>query len=183
MLSSVFTPTQKRNICNANWLLKRVLLAAFYAAKNTACLGGLVWPLLFSRSQSYSTPASVLLLQPREPEELWLRWSTVLMSCAFPNWVSDIKELCSAKDGAQKTDYQVRRDRFAKAVLSSAALHCERDCSSSSSSGLPYRYFSNFPKLRSGIFWKQEFLKYACSTGNGLPFQAPHKHATFGGRK
>ncbi len=175
-----FTPNQKRDISGSKWSLMRVLLTVFYTAKNTVCIGGIVWPLLFSRLPSYSAPETTPLLHPREPEELWLRWSTVLISCAFPNWATDIRKMCSDEDGIQVSDFQLRRDRFAAAILRSAALHCERDRSSTSSSGLPYRHFSKFPKLRGGIFCKQEFLRYACTTGNGLPFQAPHKHATFG---
>ncbi len=94
-----FTSKQKRDISTAESLPKRVLLTVFYAVKSTVGLVGVVWSLLFSRSPLYSKTDFTPFLQPREPEELWLRWATVLVSCAFPDWLTDVRKTCSSGTG------------------------------------------------------------------------------------
>lgn len=101
----------------------------------------------------------------------------------------------------KEANIKTRRDHFAAQVLYSAAAHTVRhvieiksmkngdvctesvnvvsnkDRQQSNRRILPLKEWERFSMLCNGQFSKDEFLEYACRTGAGLPFGAPHKNS------
>ncbi len=90
------------------------------------------------------------------------------------------------EDPNPSAGYDEHRNRFAEQLLLSASLHTRRTAiegtgnsehSSMMSGFLSFRDWGNYPELCKGKFSKQEWLKRACETGNGLPYRMRHRKA------
>ncbi len=117
-------------------------------------------------------------LEPHSREELWLKWSTVLISDAIPNFLDSFHT-----DEARSPDtssFVEMREKFAEEILLSAAIHVQ-NTSESNDSGkmhhafLPYEELMKYEKMRRGMFSKSEFLRKAILSGDGLPYNVAHK--------
>lgn len=114
-------------------------------------------------------------IEPLEPEELWLRWASVLVADAIPEWLNSVRYV--ERQSNDSSEFTRMRNEFAEEILLSAALHVDKCDKDKYHSFLPYNTIKKFKKLSSGKFSKYEFLRNSILTGNGLPFNAPHSLA------
>ncbi len=111
-------------------------------------------------------------IEPLEPEELWLRWASVLVADAIPEWLDSVRFV--DHESLDLPDFNRMRDQFAEEILHSAAFHVSKGKSDDSHAFLSYETMKKFDELSDGKFSKYEFLRKSILTGNGLPFNAPH---------
>ncbi len=198
-LSDVHTVCHPRLMSNAERKIvkkaKHVLLRHWYALRygivNVVRVIRVLFSLALMKAPFVPNTESGPVIVPLHPESVWLHWATALV--AQVGWMVDDN---AHSDPDPIAEYEEHRDHFAEEILLSAALHTQRMSSrvrhatEENSNGtrcshendfmsgfLSFHEWHNFPKLRSGKFSKQEFLRRACKTGSGLPYRTPHSNA------
>jgi len=194
---------QKRFISNQRYWVARACWTVYFYILGMLRLPGLLIAVFFPKWWDLSHIDCSPYLEPYFSEEVYLRWACVLIANATPDWLADLKELCKRdlEDDKHKNPRESRREEFALELLLSAGMHL-REASSNSNANkgsgfeaskndfgcteskasfrhsfLPFEEWKNYPILRKGLFQREEFLKFACTSGIGLPFHAPHHRA------
>lgn len=188
---------QKELISRQQSGLAQFALCTYYWTVSLIRLPLVGIPLLFPGFWDITSERSTPYLEPYFSEEIFLRWACVLIANSIPEWLQDMK-IC-APPSSEKDEQQNNEDsrsNFAKQILLSASLHLKRippnmhskaitksfenfgfnsESSYLQHSSLPYEEWLNYPLLQDGLFSLEEFLKFACTNGKGLPFHAPHR--------
>ncbi len=195
----LFSREEDRKVKRAESAFKYWWLCFRYGFANMLRAIPMLFFLTFQKSPRFPHADSGPRLVPKRPESIWLNWATALV--AQTGWVLFEN---AHSDPDPSSEYEEHRNRFAEQILLSAALHTRRigrtnsnasttnsddavpaEESSNISEILGFQDWRKYPKLCSGQFCKQEFLRRACKTGNGLPYRAPHLAAVEvkGGRR
>ena len=116
-------------------------------------------------------------LDPYGREESWLKWSTVLISDAIPNFLDSFR--IDETRSSNTSPFVTMREKFAKEMLLSAAIHVQNTSKSNNPrkmyhAFLPYEELMKYEKMRRGMFSKSEFLRKAVLSGDGLPYNVAH---------
>ncbi len=164
---------------------KRLLCATWYGLRGIYRFFRICLSLTFCKAPELPNSATGPRLLPRHAETVSIHWITALVAQA--NWMQGFSHDILVNDPDASTDYVDHRNLFAEQILLSAALHCRRANASDSygsqlgidfdDSFLSFRDWVKYPQLCIGKFSRQEFLRRACRTGCGLPYNAPHLKA------
>ena len=195
------TQYQKNNIKNQRLYTFKALLCIYYVVGSILRLFLIIFALFFPNIWNLADKNTSPFLEPYFSEEVYIRWASVLIANATPDWFEDIKNLCMKddEDEEQISEREQRRNEFALELLLSAGMHlrdsgkwngklsgfrdtkndfgCTEQFCSFRHSFLPFEEWKNYPTLRKGLFRREEFLKFACTSGKGLPFHSPHFRA------
>lgn len=181
---------ETRTVKRAKSLFNRLWLRFRFSFLNALRVIPILVSLAFLEFPHFPNVKSGPRLVPRRPESVWLSWAAALVAQA--GWMVD--EFAHTKPNPSG-EYEEHRNHFAEQILLSSALHTRRTkstrtstkagCSTNTSpvldgslisEPLAYQDWHKYPKLCSGQFCKQEFLKRACKTGNGLPYYVQHSN-------
>ncbi len=184
----MFSREESRRMKRAKSRFMQLWLRFRYGFANALRGMRMLFSLTFLKTPLFCNADSGPRLVPKYPESIWLNWATALVAQA--GWM-----LCeTAHTEPPFGEYEKRRDYWAEQVLLSAAIHTRRvetttnsANTNSSESTVPFngrrctsellgiQDWRKYPKLCGGQFCKQEFLKRACRTGNGLPYHVGHR--------
>ncbi len=168
---------------SSSW--KRLMCAAWFGLRGIYRCIRICLSLTFCNGPRLPNSENGPRLLPRHAETVSIHWITALVAQA--NWMQSLSEDSLVTDPHASAEYVYHRNLFAEQILLNAALHCRRanvsdSCGSQpvidfDDSFLSFRDWVKYPQLCRGKFSKEEFLRRACRTGCGLPYNAPHLKA------
>ncbi len=194
------TQKQKSNISKQKLITMKAILWIYYVGGSILRLFLLIFALFFPGIWDLADKNTSPFLEPYFSEEVYMRWASVFIANAAHDWFKDIKNFCMKPEEEDEiAEREQHRNEFALELLLCAAMHirksgkwngklsgyrdskndfgCTEDFCSYRHSFLPFEEWKNYPTLRKGLFRREEFLKFACTSGKGLPFHSPHHRA------